>query len=124
MNPRARIFTSQQPRGSPRAASNPADMIVKSGAYSKAEILEDKTYFRKLKTSENKGFNYYIIGRIYRYHTGITKNSHIASRFTANQCYNQHHLNNIQCATIRIITFSNQYKSHKLIIPKKTKNVY
>lgn len=31
-----RILTSQHPRGSPLAASNPADMMVKSGANSEA----------------------------------------------------------------------------------------
>lgn len=33
---RRKILTSQQPRGSPLAASNPAEMIVKSGLKSKA----------------------------------------------------------------------------------------
>lgn len=35
-----RILTSQHPRGSPLAASNPADMMVKSGANSEAVKLE------------------------------------------------------------------------------------
>ena len=34
-----KILTSQQPKGSPLAASNPADMIVKSGSNSEAEIM-------------------------------------------------------------------------------------
>lgn len=36
-----KILTSQPPRGSPLAASNPAEIIVKSGAYSEAVIEED-----------------------------------------------------------------------------------
>lgn len=32
-----KILTSQHPRGSPLAASNPADIMVKSGANSEAE---------------------------------------------------------------------------------------
>lgn len=31
------VLTSQHPRGSPLAASNPADMMVKSGANSEAK---------------------------------------------------------------------------------------
>ena len=31
-----KVLTSQQPRGSPLAASNPADIMVKSGANSEA----------------------------------------------------------------------------------------
>lgn len=34
---RVKILTSQPPRGSPLAASNPADIMVKSGANSEAE---------------------------------------------------------------------------------------
>lgn len=36
---KSKILTSQHPRGSPLAASNPADMMVKSGANSVAAIM-------------------------------------------------------------------------------------
>ena len=41
-------LTSQHPRGSPLAASNPADIMVKSGANSVAEIMWFKHHWRFL----------------------------------------------------------------------------
>lgn len=47
------ILTSQHPRGSPLAASNPADMMVKSGANAEAakKIMRLRNHYLNIRES-------------------------------------------------------------------------